>query len=188
MSRLTQWIGKNKPEGFKIVQTTEQKMSEITAEKVMKWIKELDNAHSSTAHKPFRVLAENADYIAAAYIAKCEEVKIHKKAWEEKCALQAETHKNFLNVANRLPEYHKENERLQAIIDGQRAVLSRLRYEIFHGGVDEINKIIDQALTRTQQPSSEAVIVTKPEPHVHEYRHRNRATGDTYFCNCGDSY
>lgn len=28
----------------------------------------------------------------------------------------------------------------------------------------------------------------KQQPHVHDYKHRNRGHGDTYFCDCGDSY
>lgn len=58
-------------------------------------------------------------------------------------------HAKAFNVANAAHIVHCVNmhDELQSVIDAQRAALHRLRHEIFYGGVDEINKVIDDALS-----------------------------------------
>ena len=184
-------------------------MSEITAEKV----KVLLEAGGDMADYQFA--ADSRD-IARAFIAKCEEVEkeVHEKFLidGENQRLSLENQRLQSIIANQTTRHFIENHgkvgfseedmRLleegiaadKAIIDAQRDALEFTLKILTNpegttvGDALSISGMVGRTLALTDRQITGVAAITKPETHVHNYEHRNRGHGDTYFCICGDSY
>lgn len=99
---------------------------DITPEQVREWLK-LSEAGGIGAIE----IVQESDNISRAYLAKCDEVA------------------RLTNAALAFMDRDEECEKWKRISAKQRDALIRLRYEIFFGGVEEIDKIMDDALALT---------------------------------------